>query len=86
MSWTKGNHSIKAGLALIRRQARNVQSASAVGAYQFNLPSDSASTQLQTQSNQLASALVGAYATEARNFNLFPPRLPKLGAKRLRAG
>jgi hypothetical protein len=73
VSWTKGNHSIKAGLALIRRQARNVQSASAVGAYQFNLPSDSASTQLQTQSNQLASALVGAYATEARNFNLFPP-------------
>ena len=73
LSWTKGNHSIKAGLALIRRQARNVQSASAVGAYQFNLPSDSASTQLQTQSNQLASALVGAYATETRNFNLFPP-------------
>ncbi len=73
VSWTKGNHSIKAGLALIRRQARNVQSASAVGAYQFNLPSDSASTQLQTQSNQLASALVGAYTTETRNFNLFPP-------------
>jgi hypothetical protein len=73
VSWTKGNHTIKAGLALIRRQARNVQSASAVGAYQFNLPSDSASTQLQTQSNQLASALVGAYATETRNFNLFPP-------------
>ena len=73
VSWTKGNHSIKAGLALIRRQARNVQSASAVGAYQFNLPSDSASTQLQTQDNQLASTLVGAYASETRNFNLFPP-------------
>jgi len=73
VSWNKGNHTIKAGLALIRRQARNVQSASAVGAYQFNLPSDSASTQLQTQSNQLASALVGAYASETRNFNLFPP-------------
>jgi hypothetical protein len=73
VSWTKANHSIKAGLVLIRRQARNVQSASAVGAYQFNLPSDSASTQLQTQNNQLASALVGAYAAETRNFNLFPP-------------
>ena len=73
LSWTKGNHNIKVGLSLIRRQARNVQSASAVGAYQFNLPSDSASTQLQTQSNQLASALVGAFASQTRNFNLFSP-------------
>lgn len=73
LSWTKGNHNVKGGLALIRRQARNVQSASAVGAYQFNLPSDSATTQLQTQNNQLASTLVGAFASETRNFNLFPP-------------
>ena len=73
VSWTKGNHSIKAGIGLIRRQARNVQSASAVGAYSFNLPTDSNSDQLTQQNNQLASALVGAYASETRNFNLFPP-------------
>ena len=73
LSWTKGNHTIKAGLALIRRQARNVQSASAVGAYQFNLPSDSSPDQLTTQNNQLASTLVGAFQSETRNFNLSPP-------------
>jgi hypothetical protein len=73
ISWTKGSHNIKAGVALIRRQVRNVQSASAAGFYQFNLPSDSAPTQLQTQNNQLASALVGAFSSQSRNFNLFPP-------------
>jgi hypothetical protein len=73
VSWTTGNHNIKAGVALIRRQARNVQSASPAGFYQFNLPSDSAPTQLQTQNNQLASALVGAFSQEQRNFNLSPP-------------
>jgi len=73
VSWTRGNHNIKAGASLIRRQARNVQSASAVGAYQFNLPTDSAADQLTTQTNQLASTLVGAFATETRNFNLNPP-------------
>ena len=35
VSWTKGNHNFKFGASLIRRQARNVQSASAVGAYQL---------------------------------------------------
>jgi hypothetical protein len=73
ISWTKGDHNVKAGVALIRRQARNVQSAFAVGAYQFNLPSDSASTQLQTQNNQLASTLLGAFARQSRNFNLYTP-------------
>ena len=73
VSWTRGSHSIKAGIGLIRRQARNVQSASAVGAYSFNLPTDSNSDQLTQQNNQLASALVGAYASETRNFNLYPP-------------
>ncbi len=73
ISWTKGDHNIKAGIALIRRQARNVQSASGPGAYQFNLPSDSASTQLQTQNNQLASTLLGAFTRQIRNFNLYPP-------------
>jgi Carboxypeptidase regulatory-like domain len=72
ISWTKGDHNIKAGIALIRRQARNVQSAFGVGAYQFNLPSDSAFTQLQTQNNQLASTLLGAFTRQLRSFNLYP--------------
>jgi hypothetical protein len=73
LSWTKGNHNIKFGLSLIRRQARNVQSASAVGAYGFNLTTDSAPTQQQTQDNQIASTLLGAFNNQTRNFNLFPP-------------
>lgn len=73
VSWTKGNHNIKMGASFIRRQARNVQSASATGAYQFNLPTDSNSDQLTQQNNQLASTLVGAFASLTRNYNLFAP-------------
>jgi hypothetical protein len=73
ISWTKGNHNIKVGASFIRRQARNVQSASATGAYQFNLPTDSNADQLTQQNNQLASTLVGAFASTSRNFNLSPP-------------
>ncbi len=74
LSWTKGNHSIKFGLGLIRRQARNVQSASAVGFYQFNAASDNVSNdQLATQNNQLASTLLGAFQSQTRNFNISPP-------------
>jgi hypothetical protein len=76
LSWTKGNHNFKFGGTLIRRQARNVQSASAVGAYSFGLPSDSINTngvQLATQNNQLASTLLGAFNNQQRNFNLSPP-------------
>ncbi|NYF91071.1 TonB-dependent receptor [Tunturiibacter empetritectus] len=79
VSWTKGNHNFKFGAALVRRQARNVQSASAVGAYGFNLSSDglnaqgTSNDQGQTQDNQLASALLGAFNNQARNFNLSPP-------------
>ncbi|WP_184257536.1 TonB-dependent receptor [Granulicella mallensis] len=73
LSWTKGNHNFKFGAVFLRRQARNVQSASAVGAYQFNLPSDSDPDQLTQQNNQLASTLVGAFNNQQRNFNLSPP-------------
>jgi hypothetical protein len=61
---------------LIRRQARNVQSASAVGAYSFNPDSDSIAgggDQLTTQNYQLASALVGAFTSQSRNYNIDPP-------------
>ncbi|WP_433985001.1 TonB-dependent receptor [Tunturiibacter empetritectus] len=73
LSWIKGNHNIKAGLGLTRRQARNVQSASAVGAYGFNLTTDSNSDQLTQQNNQIASALLGAFNNQTRNFNINPP-------------
>jgi hypothetical protein len=73
LSWIKGNHNFKFGASLIRRQARNVQSASAVGAYNFNPSSDSNPDQLTQQNNQLASALVGAFTSQSRNFNLSPP-------------
>ncbi len=73
VSWTKGAHNFKFGASLIRRQARNVQSASAVGAYGFNLSTDSNSDQLTQQNNQIASALTGAFNNQSRNFNLSPP-------------
>jgi Carboxypeptidase regulatory-like domain/TonB dependent receptor len=80
VSWNKGNHNFKFGASLIRRQARNVQSASAVGAYSFGLTTDNVSNpnndpalQLQQQNQQLASTLVGAFNSQTRNFNLTPP-------------
>ena len=73
VTWSKGNHSFKFGAGLLRRQARNVQSASAVGAYQFNLTTDSNTDQLTQQNNQLASTLVGAFNSQTRNFNITPP-------------
>ncbi len=73
LSWTKGNHNIKAGGSFLRRQARNVQSASAAGAYGFGLVSDSNANLKTQQDNQLASTLVGAFQNDTRNFNLNPP-------------
>jgi hypothetical protein len=73
VSWTKGNHNIKMGATLLRRQARNVQSASAVGAFGFNLTTDTNSDQLTQQNNQIASTLLGAYNNQTRNFNITPP-------------
>ncbi|WP_158942730.1 TonB-dependent receptor [Granulicella sp. S190] len=73
VSWTKGNHNIKFGAGLIRRQARNVQSASAVGAYNFGLQSDNDSNLNTQQDNQLASTLLGAFNQQQRAFNFSPP-------------
>ncbi|MEI9979024.1 MAG: TonB-dependent receptor [Edaphobacter sp.] len=73
VSWTKGNHNLKIGAGLMRRQARNVQSASAVGAFGFNLTTDSNSNQKTQQDQQIASALLGAYNNQTRNFNITPP-------------
>ena len=73
VSYTLGNHNIKAGLGFIRRQARNVQSAFAAGQYGFGLSTDTAATQKQTQDNQLASSLIGAFSSDSRNYDLTPP-------------
>jgi hypothetical protein len=73
VSWTKGSHNIKIGAGLMRRQARNVQSASAVGAFGFNLTTDSNPDQKTQQDHQIASALLGAYNNQTRNFNINPP-------------
>ncbi len=73
VSYTKGNHSLRFGASYIRRQARNVQSSFAAGQYGFGLISDNGSTNKKTQDNQLASSLVGAFSSDSRNYNLFPP-------------
>jgi len=73
VSWTKGNHNLKFGASLLRRQARNVQSASAVGAFGFNLTTDANQDQKTQQDQQIASALLGAYNDQSRNFNINPP-------------
>jgi hypothetical protein len=67
VSYTWKNHSMKAGAGLIRRQARNVQSAFPFGQYSFGLPSDS------TQDQVLASTLVGAFYSSSFNLDLFAP-------------
>ena len=73
VSYTLGNHNLKVGAGLVRRQARNVQSAFAAGQYGFGLSTDNVSDPTQTQINQLASSLVGAFTSESRNYDLTPP-------------
>jgi hypothetical protein len=51
ISYTRGNHSMKASAPFIRCQARNVQSAFAAGQYSFGLASDQATTQHATLLN-----------------------------------
>jgi hypothetical protein len=84
ISYTRGRHNLKAGGSYIRRQARNLQSSFAAGQYAFGLisdnavprstsPADVAIARKQTQDNQLASSLVGAFASDSRNYDLIPP-------------
>ncbi len=85
VSYTVGNHSMKFGATLIRRQARNVQSASALGAYSFGLSTDNnpsslqqaagvtSFTQAQKNNNVLASMLTGAFTGPNRQYDLTPP-------------
>jgi hypothetical protein len=67
VSSTIGNHSLKFGAGLIRRQARNLQSAFPFGQYTFGLPSDGNLDQ------QIASSLVGAFYSSAFSIDLDIP-------------
>jgi hypothetical protein len=67
VSYTIGNHTIKSGAGIIRRQARNVQSAFPFGQYTFGLPSDANLDQ------QLASSLVGAFYSSSFSTDLQTP-------------
>ena len=81
ISYTVGNHNIKFGAGIIRRQARNIQSAFAAGQYGFGLSTDTvnnpnntaAQNSKATQDNQLASSLIGAFSSDSRNYDLTPP-------------
>jgi hypothetical protein len=64
---TIGNHVIKAGASLIRRQAREAQSSNVNGDWSFSIAGDA------TPEASLASFLVGAWSGTGRNVNLFTP-------------
>jgi hypothetical protein len=68
VSYLLGNHTLKLGASLIRRQARNLQSAFPFGHYSgFGLPTDSSPDQV------LATALAGAFTGSSYNIDLNTP-------------
>jgi hypothetical protein len=67
VSYHHRSHDMKFGAGLIRRQARNVQSAFPFGQYSFGLNTDS------TPGDVLASTLVGAFTAGSRNYNINTP-------------
>jgi len=71
VSYTISNHNIKLGAGLIRRQARNLQSAFPFGDFAFGLPSDAVSSigsqTYNTQDEVLASTLAGAFNATSYN-------------------
>ena len=83
VSYNKGRHNLRFGAESIRRQARTQQSANVIGSINFGLPQDSAGigynpdgtafTQAQVLNNSLATFLVGAYTSEARDVDLYTP-------------
>jgi hypothetical protein len=84
VSYTIGKHTTKAGASLIRRQARNVQSAFPFGQYSFGLGTDSTPTATDDPTNTpwtaqqkldhvLSSTLVGAFSSSAFNLDLNTP-------------
>jgi hypothetical protein len=79
VSWTRGNHNIKFGASLIRRQARNLQSSFIAGQYTFGLNTDASApagttfTPTQQEANGVASTLTGAFSNEQRVVDLNTP-------------
>ena len=74
LSYTIGNHQIRAGASYIRRQARNLQSAFPAGSYSFGLASDNvANNAAKSDDNILASSLVGAFSGDSRNYDIDTP-------------
>jgi hypothetical protein len=81
VGYTIGTHTMKYGASLIRRQARNVQSAFPFGQYTFGLPSDNIDvanpaiplTPAQVLQNNLASSLTGAFYSSSFSVDLTPP-------------
>jgi hypothetical protein len=74
VSYTIGNHQIRAGASYIRRQARNLQSALPSGDWNFGLVTDNVTgNQQQTNVNVLASTLVGAFNSNSRNYDIDTP-------------
>jgi hypothetical protein len=69
VSYNRGTHTFKFGAELIRRQAQNQQSNNGVGNINFGLPEDGGTASI----NNLATFLVGAFAGEGRNTDLFIP-------------
>lgn len=63
ITYHRGSHSMKVGAALIRRQARSVQSANA-SSYSFGLNGDS---------DPLATFLAGAFTSVGRSNDIFAP-------------
>jgi len=68
VSYHHGNHDLKFGAGLIRRQARNVQSAFPFGQYSFGLSSDGSNNDYV-----LASTLVGAFTAQSYNVDINTP-------------
>lgn len=68
VNYTLGNHNLKIGASLIRRQARNLQSAFPFGHYNgFGLPTDSTPDQV------LSTTLAGAFTSSQFNIDLNTP-------------
>lgn len=70
VSYHHGNHDMKFGAGLIRRQARNIQSAFPFGQYSFGLATDSSDN---NNNDALASTLVGAFTAASRNYDINVP-------------
>jgi hypothetical protein len=77
VTYERGNHNIRVGAELIRRQARNQQSSNAVGSISLGLglpiTVNGVADQAQQANNNLAEFLTGAFTGEGRNVDLYTP-------------